>query len=108
LQATTYSKSVLRAAAGHFAQSHPDVDYFPSYEIIASPWSRGMFYESNLRSVSETGVNTVMNAFFAAHGVPAQDGGAAPARARSAPAAAAGEDEDVQCEDELLDAFKPA
>lgn len=106
LPATNYSKSVLRAAAGHMAESHPDVDYFPSYEIISSPWSRGVFYESNLRSVSDTGVNTVMGVFFAAHGIAAQDAGAAPARRRAAPAA--GEDEDVQCEDELLDAFRPA
>jgi hypothetical protein len=43
LLATTYSKSVLRAVAGDLARNHDDIDYFPSYEMVASPWSRGFF-----------------------------------------------------------------
>jgi len=34
--ANAYSKSVLRAAAGRIADAHPNVDYFPSYEIVTS------------------------------------------------------------------------
>ena len=34
LQATTHSKSVLRAVAGELAACDPLIDYFPSYEII--------------------------------------------------------------------------
>lgn len=64
LVATTYSKSVLRAAAGALAAQYGDVDYFPSYELIASPFSRGRFYEDNLREVTPAGVEVVMRSFF--------------------------------------------
>ncbi len=64
LPSTIYSKSVLRAVAGELAAKHEDVDYFPSFEIITNPASRGMFYESNLRTVRSEGVNTVMDCFF--------------------------------------------
>lgn len=67
LCATTYSKSVLRAVAGQLYQEFDDIDYFPSYEIIASTWSRGFFYQSNLRSVSPIGVETVMRIFETSH-----------------------------------------
>lgn len=52
LVATTYSKSVLRAVVGDLARSENGVDYFPSYEIISTPPTRGQFFESNMRSVS--------------------------------------------------------
>lgn len=68
LIATTYSKSVLRAVAGSLADTYPDVDYFPSYEMIASPWSKGFFYESNMRAVNAGGVAAVMRIFFEQHG----------------------------------------
>jgi len=68
LIATTYSKSVLRAVAGNLADTYPNVDYFPSYEMIASPWSRGFFYESNMRAVNSGGVAAVMRVFFDQHG----------------------------------------
>jgi len=66
LAATTYSKSVLRSAAGQLAQSRADTDYFPSYELIASSPFKAMFYEPNLRSVSPAGVAFVMRQFFGA------------------------------------------
>jgi len=68
LLATMYSKSVLRAVAGELADTHANIDYFPSYEIIASPWSKGFFYESNMRSVNLGGVAAVMRVFFDQHG----------------------------------------
>ena len=34
LSATCYSKSVLRAVANDFVADHPEVSYFPSYEIV--------------------------------------------------------------------------
>jgi hypothetical protein len=82
LVATTYSKSVLRAVAGQLAAEYPDIDYFPSYEIIAGPPSRGFFYESNLRSVANEGVEVVMKAFFAEHALPKQATEAAAASQR--------------------------
>ena len=65
LVATTYSKSVLRAVAGDLSEKYGFVDYFPSYELIASAPARAMFYDPNLRNVTETGVNFVMSRFFA-------------------------------------------
>ncbi len=64
---TTYSKSVLRAAAGALAAENPDIDYFPSYEIITAPNFRGMFYKPNLRNIHDEGVDFVMSHFFAHH-----------------------------------------
>ena len=117
LLATTYSKSVLRAVAGELADSHDNIDYFPSYEIIASPWSKGFFYESNMRSVNSGGVAAVMRVFFEQHGKAA---GAVEAgadartrrrkdkeerRAQKRREKAKRSDEEVVCEEILLDAF---
>ncbi len=70
LSATTYSKSVLRAVAGHLAQEVEFIDYFPSYEIIAAAPMRGMFYDPNMRTVNAAGVDYVMSHFFAEHTPP--------------------------------------
>lgn len=112
--ATTYSKSVLRAVAGELANEFGDVDYFPSFEIICNPWAPQTYYSSNLRSVSASGVQTVMKGFLGAHGVsmPAQsppahcqDAEQDKARASSARGT---DSEQARCEDELLDVFGPA
>ena len=63
LGATTYSKSVLRAAAGYLAKTRSDVDYFPSYELIAQFPTHGKYFENNLRSVKKEGVDFVMRHF---------------------------------------------
>lgn len=101
LVATTYSKSVLRAVAGQLYADYKDLDYFPSYEIIAAHPSRGFFFESNLRSVSPAGVETVMRTFFDEHAPDRKDegqSGAAKPRAET-------EEDDVVCEEILLEAF---
>lgn len=67
LSATTYSKSVLRAAAGQLSEENPSIDYFPSYEIIASSPAQGRYFENNLRSVRADGVDYVMSHFFNEH-----------------------------------------
>jgi hypothetical protein len=64
LVATMESKSILRAVAGQLSKNNPFIDYFPSYEIVNSPVFRGVFFESNQRSVSVYGVNFVMDSFF--------------------------------------------
>ncbi|WP_422033524.1 GSCFA domain-containing protein [Reyranella sp.] len=115
LQATIYSKSVLRAACGELYQRFSDIDYFPSYELIASHFSRGFFYEANLRAVSPAGVNVAMQLFFEEHNKltsgkpsPASDGaesddvGHGPKAGRRAEVA---NDEDVVCEEAMLEAF---
>ena len=103
LAATTYSKSVLRAVAGELSQKFADVDYFPSYEIIASHFSRGAFYENNLRSIQTAGVENVMRIFFEAHGVShmRMENTSTPAK-KAKPVAA---EEDVICEEILMEAF---
>ncbi|QNE33473.1 GSCFA domain-containing protein [Sphingomonas sp. NBWT7] len=103
LAATVYSKSVLRAVAGRAYDVFDDVDYFPSYEIIGTPFMRTNFYSDSLREVADEGVSAVMQAFFAEHG-----GADAAAPSAPLPAARRGSDresEGVVCEDMLLDAF---
>lgn len=68
LAATTYSKSVVRSAAGYLTQIREDIDYFPSYELITAPAFKGQFFEHNMRSVSSEGVAFVMRQFFGAIG----------------------------------------
>lgn len=96
--ATTYSKSVLRAAAGELAAMHDFVDYFPSFEIISSHVMCGQFYEMDKRGVTKYGVNHVMKQFFREHLPPASARKQVPEpEAEEAP-----DDDDVQCEEELL------
>ena len=105
LVATTYSKSTLRAVAGDVAAGNPLVDYFPSYEIITAPPFAGQFFAANKRSVLAEGVNHVMKTFFA--GQRAQFG-EAPEAAPARPVGDGDESEDdVVCEEALLNAFAP-
>lgn len=100
LVATSASKSILRAVAEEFQNKRPRVDYFPSYEIIASPVFRGAFYEPNQREVNPHGVNLVMDHFFAGifkkFGVP---------KTLKKETASGSADEDLVCEEALLEAF---
>lgn len=63
LVATSYSKSVLRAVCGEVRNLYPNVEYFPSYEIITSSCSFGQYLASDLREVSPRGVSHVMSCF---------------------------------------------
>ena len=104
LVASTQSKAVLRAAAGAFAASHDDVDYFPSYEIVTNPAAMGSFFRPNLRDVSDRGVDAVMTAFFAAQGLHDQG----PLRPRGVLAREGAEEPDrdpPDCEEILKEAF---
>ncbi|HEY7035855.1 MAG TPA: GSCFA domain-containing protein [Thermomicrobiales bacterium] len=64
LVATTYSKATLRAVAGDLATAHDEITYFPSYELIATHPMRGLFFNPDMRTVSEAGVEYVMSHFF--------------------------------------------
>lgn len=64
LTATCYSKSVLRVAAHDVADTHDNVGYFPSYEIITGNFNRGAYYADDLREVRPEGVSHVMRTFF--------------------------------------------
>ncbi len=106
LVATTYSKSTLRSVAGEMANARPDTDYFPSYELITSAPFRGMFFEENLRNVTQEGIDFVMNCFFSCLGEPLP---AHPQKTRVAPVAIASNTSSPNnCEEVLLDAFRPS
>ena len=98
LSATVYSKSVLRSVAGELASRFRQIDYFPSYELIASHFSRALFYEPNLRAVSSAGVREVMRLFFSEH---------QPTRPSVHTTATEAETElaELSCEEVLLEAF---
>lgn len=64
LNATSYSKAVLRVAAEELAKGNKHVAYFPSYEIITGNFSRGQYFSDDLRSITEAGVNHVMKLFL--------------------------------------------
>ena len=104
LLATQYSKSVLRAVAGDLAEMAKDIDYFPSYEIIAAPPTRAQFFAPNMRSVAPEGVALVMEHFFrgmrfSKSKLPKDE---AEARRRAGVAAEAAAEE-LACEEILLD-----
>lgn len=110
LAATTYSKSTLRAVAGDLANAFPNVDYFPSYEIITAVPYQGRFFEPNLRSVRPEGVAHVMSQFFAGlrsvgvevHTEDLQQTPTAPPRRVPTEEETA---DDVVCEDEILEYY---
>lgn len=110
LVATTHSKSVLRAVAGELAADHDWVDYFPSYEIISGAPTRAMFFEPNLRSVAQAGVDLVMQHFFAGLdcSAPAAHGADAEQAARVAAAEAAAMLEELVCDERALEVFNGA
>ncbi|MCA0930414.1 GSCFA domain-containing protein [Ruegeria profundi] len=93
LVATTYSKSVLRAVAGELAEDVSDIHYFPSYEIISAHPSRAVFFEPDLRNVSQFGVDYVMRHFFS--GPLAEEFGAGGLRKEN--------DLELICDEEKLD-----
>jgi GSCFA family protein len=109
--ATTYSKSVLRAVAGKLEAEDPNVAYFPSFEMVTAPLSRGIFYDANWRTVNPAGVQVIMSTFLASHELSlstsqTQDLKAISADRISATASVNSEDE-VACEEALLAAFAP-
>lgn len=86
--ATAQSKAILRAVCADVLLSWSKVDYVPSYEVITSQKSRGIYFEPNMRNVSPQGVDAAMKVFLSAQGVK---GSGKKSQA------------DVQCEDALLD-----
>ena len=108
LLATSHSKSLLRAVAGDISAKYANVDYFPSYEIITAPAYRGMFFAPNMRSVTQAGVDFVMQNFFADQ---ARVFGTKSAvnKADKAPASPMDDEgdaeDDLRCEEEILNSF---
>lgn len=65
IQASVYSKSVLRVAAEMAVMRIANMEYFPAYEIIAGPQSPDNYFEADRRTVSVEGIEHVMRIFFA-------------------------------------------
>lgn len=107
LAATMESKSILRAVAASIERDRKGISYFPSYEIIASPPFRGTFFEPNMRSVNKAGVSLVMETFFAglSQETVATLETSSPRKATARPTTSS--DDDLKCEEELLNAFGP-
>ena len=68
LQATTYSKSVLRVAAEQIALAFDNVHYFASFEIITETCNTQSYFADDRRSVTQDGIEHVMKCFFELYG----------------------------------------
>ena len=64
LQATTYSKSVLRVVAEEIRNAYPFVDYVPSYEVVTATYKNGEYFEGDKREVAPVAVARVMSLFL--------------------------------------------
>jgi hypothetical protein len=64
ITSTTYSKAVLRVAADEVAKADERIAYFPSFEVITAPCSRGAYFDDDARSVKPEGVEHVMRLFL--------------------------------------------
>lgn len=96
--ATMHSKSILRAVAGFLAEKYAYVDYFPSYEIISSHVMRGQFYNPDMRSVAQVGVDHVMKQFFKEHVPPVKKNVELKNSLEK-------DDDEIVCDEELLAVF---
>jgi GSCFA family protein len=107
LEATVYSKSVLRVAAAEVTAAHPSVSYFPSYEIITGTFSTGRYFAEDRRSVTQEGIDHVMRCFFSSYSETAESiqgrGAAAVERdSRNEPREAIKKDLSSICDEERL------
>jgi len=67
LAATVYSKSIVRAVAGQLYDEYDDIDYFPSYEILTTPFLGAFMFMENKRTVTKKGVAMTMEIFIREH-----------------------------------------
>lgn len=107
LVASTHTKSTLRAVAGDLAATDTAIDYFPSFEQTSSFPFGTSAYNSNLRTISNSGRLTVMNLLF--NSIEKRTAGynldpvfVAPPETKLSQTIAIEDD----CEDELLYSFK--
>jgi GSCFA family protein len=61
--ANTWAKSLLIAVAQEWASAHPNVGYFPSYEIVQNS-DRAAVWERDLRHVRGAGAQHIMELFL--------------------------------------------
>jgi len=62
--ANSYSKSVLLAAAQSFANNHPNVDYFPSYELVTLSRRDRVYSNHDCLHVTDRRVGEIVNLFI--------------------------------------------
>ena len=99
LVATTHSKAILRAVASAVAAEHEKVYYFPAYEIITGNFSRGRYFDDDLRTITPEGVTHVMRVFEKVYGLVDE----APKQPVRGQGLFSDADEDVICdEDEIV------
>ena len=67
ITANSYSKSVQRAAVEEYVRAHPDVDYFPSYEIVTHT-ARNLAFYNDERHISPKVVEAIVDRMVAAYG----------------------------------------
>lgn len=102
--ASSYSKAVLRSVAGEVVSTVKNSAYFPSYEMVTSPISRGIFFDGNMRTVNKAGVDIIMRSFLSKHKV----GSGVEAKSTDMQLQSSHlSDDDVACEEALLSAFSP-
>jgi hypothetical protein len=84
LLANTYSKSALRVAVEMFALGHPNVDYFPSYEIVTLTNRSSAFIQDN-RHVTSSVVDEIVDRVVEAYcpGLDPDDGGVGARRSQA-------------------------
>lgn len=73
LVSTIYSKSALRVVAEEVTRGEHNTAYFPSYEIITGHHTRYAFFEDDLRSISNSGVDRAMDLFSAHYLISSSD-----------------------------------
>jgi hypothetical protein len=100
LVANTASKSILRSVADSLSKRQPNIDYFPSYEIVTNIAAKGVFYSSNLRTVTSQGVDVVMRYFFKVYGKPLESESALETQFSEMLKS------DIVCDEAILEAFK--
>ncbi len=106
LSASSYSKSVLRAVCGSLEGQHSRLDYYPSYELITAGFTKGIFFETNLRSVTSQGVANAMRIFLSEHDPQGNENPkSAPPNFPENTTQGAMLEDDIQCEEILLEAF---
>jgi hypothetical protein len=65
LVSSAYTKAALRVAVDEVQRANPEVWYFPGYEIVTGAHAGGVYFESDLRTVTPGGVAHVMRLFLA-------------------------------------------
>lgn len=62
--ANTESKSRIRAAVSEFVERHPDVHYFPSYEMVVTAERQSDYFREDGRHVQRTAVRYIISEFL--------------------------------------------